>query len=161
MEKIETQLSIKYILVALALLVLVSSMSMVSVALASSNGYYKYNRYEEKYISKNQLPANAQDYLKQSFNGVTVVKVERDNNYYKVELRNGMEIKFDINGNFLYKEMDDDRYNNDRDDDYHYKYEHNRVSSTNIETLQTQITSLQQTLQGLLQQLITLLTVRL
>lgn len=49
-------------------------------------------------IQPNQLPANAQ--------GGNIVKIDRDFGYFDVKLQNNIELKIDMNGKILKKELD-------------------------------------------------------
>lgn len=57
-------------------------------------------------ISTTQLPTSSQTFLKTHFSGVGVTKVEKDNTpdsdgtVYEVDLANGFEVNFDVNGNW-------------------------------------------------------------
>ena len=51
-------------------------------------------------IQANQLPANAQNFVKSNFANDQIVYAEQDRNSYKVELASGVEIDFDRKGNW-------------------------------------------------------------
>mgnify|MGYP003194589192 FL=1 len=50
------------------------------------------------------IPAKIASYLKANYPGVKVLKLEKDNNEYEVDLANGIEIKF--NKNFVVIDID-------------------------------------------------------
>ncbi|MEI0798053.1 PepSY-like domain-containing protein [Brachyspira intermedia] len=51
-------------------------------------------------IQANQLPKNAQDFIKANFANDQIVYAEQDRQSYKVELASGIEIDFDRQGNW-------------------------------------------------------------
>ena len=51
-------------------------------------------------IQANQLPQNAQSFVKTNFPSDQIVYAEQDRNSFKVELQSGVEIDFDRNGNW-------------------------------------------------------------
>ena len=51
------------------------------------------------------IPAKISNYVKRSFPNTTITKIERDRKEIEVKLNNGLELKFDKNGNF--KKIDD------------------------------------------------------
>ncbi|MDR2036612.1 MAG: PepSY-like domain-containing protein [Bacteroidales bacterium] len=55
---------------------------------------------DDKVISKSDLPETAQAFLNTYFAGITETRVEKDNDNYDVYLSNGMEVEFDLNGNW-------------------------------------------------------------
>ena len=46
------------------------------------------------------IPQSITDYIKKNHKNERIIGLERDNKNYTVELSNGIEIKFDIQGNF-------------------------------------------------------------
>lgn len=64
-------------------------------------------------VSMNNLPANAQNFVKEHFSMVSVEKIDENSNWkiweddkYEVRLSNGIELDFDENGNIV--EIDND-----------------------------------------------------
>ena len=51
-------------------------------------------------IQANQLPKKAQDFISANFANDPIVYAEQDRNSFKAELRSGVEIDFDRNGNW-------------------------------------------------------------
>lgn len=51
------------------------------------------------------VPAKIANYVKRSFPNTKITKIERERNEIEVKLSNGLEMKFDKNGNF--KKIDD------------------------------------------------------
>ena len=51
-------------------------------------------------IQANQLPQNAQSFVKTNFPSDQIVYAEQDRNSFKVELQSGVEIDFDKSGNW-------------------------------------------------------------
>ena len=51
-------------------------------------------------MQANQLPKNAQDFVKANFPNDKIVYAEQDRQSYKVELASGVEIDFDKQGNW-------------------------------------------------------------
>lgn len=47
------------------------------------------------------IPEKILAYIKRSFPNNSVVKIEKDKKKYEVEISNGLELEFDIDGNFL------------------------------------------------------------
>lgn len=47
------------------------------------------------------VPANVTQYVKNNHKGQKVVGIEKDRGGYEVELSNGLDLKFDRNGNFV------------------------------------------------------------
>lgn len=58
-------------------------------------------------IDPANLPQNIRDYISTNFPSATIIKAELDDNFYELELSNGMELYFDAQGNFLGSEVDD------------------------------------------------------
>jgi hypothetical protein len=58
-------------------------------------------------INPANLPQNILSYISTNFPNATIIKAELDDNFYEVELDNGMELYFDAQGNFLGSEVDD------------------------------------------------------
>lgn len=58
-------------------------------------------------INPANLPQNILSYISTNFPNATIIKAELDDNFYEVELNNGMELYFDAQGNFLGSEVDD------------------------------------------------------
>jgi hypothetical protein len=58
-------------------------------------------------INPANLPQNILSYISTNFPNATIIEAELDDNYYEVELNNGMELYFDAQGNFLGSEVDD------------------------------------------------------
>jgi len=48
------------------------------------------------------IPDNITTYVLTNFPDKFIVKIDRDNKDYEIELNNGVDLKFDLNGNFLY-----------------------------------------------------------
>lgn len=53
------------------------------------------------------LPQSIANYVSANYPGETIVWAEWDDDEYEVYLSNGLELYFDINGNFLYADQDD------------------------------------------------------
>ncbi len=51
------------------------------------------------------VPASIAKYVKTSFPGTTIVKIDKERNGYEIELSNGLDVKFDRNGKM--KKIDD------------------------------------------------------
>ena len=51
------------------------------------------------------IPVSISKYISQYFNGTDIIKIKKDRRGYEVELRNEIELEFDLNGNFV--KMDD------------------------------------------------------
>ena len=47
------------------------------------------------------IPVNVAKYVKDNFAGQHIVKIERVRKGYETELNNGLDVKFDMNGNFM------------------------------------------------------------
>ena len=47
------------------------------------------------------VPAKITNYVKRSFPNTKIIKIEKDNNSIEAKLNNGLEVKFDRNGNFV------------------------------------------------------------
>lgn len=47
------------------------------------------------------LPAFIQTYVRQSYQGVAIMGIEKDTRKYEVKLQNGIELKFDLQGNLI------------------------------------------------------------
>ena len=46
------------------------------------------------------IPAKITTYVKRSFPNTKITKIEKDRNSYDIELSNGLDVEFDLNGNF-------------------------------------------------------------
>jgi hypothetical protein len=57
-------------------------------------------------VNINNLPASIINYVSQNYPNITIVSAEIDDNMYEIELSNGTELYFDLNGNFLYADFD-------------------------------------------------------
>ncbi len=69
---------------------------------------YKDNDYEDdEYVNVSELPAAILDYLSTNYPNIAIDEAELEDGIYEVELVNGLELEFDINGNFLSVEIDD------------------------------------------------------
>ncbi|MCI0920110.1 PepSY-like domain-containing protein [Sphingobacterium rhinopitheci] len=69
---------------------------------------------KEEVISSNDLPSNAVLFLKDNFNGSQILSVVKENEIvgratYEVLLNNGIEVKFDSNGDWDEVDARDDR----------------------------------------------------
>lgn len=53
------------------------------------------------------VPAAIRKYLTHNMSGASVISIDRDARGYDVELSNGLEVVFDVNGNYRYTERDD------------------------------------------------------
>lgn len=62
---------------------------------------------DASYISPSELPVAILDYLSTNYPNIAIDEAELEDGIYEVELVNGLELEFDINGNFLSVEMDD------------------------------------------------------
>ena len=51
------------------------------------------------------IPSKITNYVKRSFPKAKIIKIEKDRTSYEIELSNGLDVKFDRNGNF--KKIDD------------------------------------------------------
>ncbi len=51
------------------------------------------------------IPASISKYVAQYFSGTDIIKIKKDRRGYEVELRNDIELEFDLKGNFV--KMDD------------------------------------------------------
>lgn len=54
----------------------------------------------DKSVPKNFIPAGVQKFVSKAQAGARVVGIDKERNGYTVELSNGVEMKFDKNGNF-------------------------------------------------------------
>lgn len=68
---------------------------------------YDEDQDEESYIAPSELPAAILDYLSTNYPNIAIDEAELEDGIYEIELVNGLELEFDINGNFLSVEMDD------------------------------------------------------
>ena len=59
----------------------------------------------KKKVPDSIVPATILEYIKKNNKGKKIVGIEKNRNYYEVELENGIELKFDRAGNF--KRYDD------------------------------------------------------
>lgn len=72
--------------------------------------YNKDDEDEDDYndnFNASELPTAILDYLSTNYPNIAIDEVELEDGIYEVELVNGLELEFDINGNFLSVEMDD------------------------------------------------------
>lgn len=53
------------------------------------------------------VPVKIENYIKTNYADSQLVKINLDRTDYEVKLSNGMELKFNLNGDFLMMEMDD------------------------------------------------------
>lgn len=51
-------------------------------------------------VPKNFVPARIREYVKKNLRGVAIVKIERERHGYEIELADGVDVKFDLEGNF-------------------------------------------------------------
>ncbi|MDE5886127.1 MAG: PepSY-like domain-containing protein [Muribaculaceae bacterium] len=58
-----------------------------------------------KSVPSNFIPNSISEFVKKNQSGAKIVGIEKDHNGYDIELSNGIEMKFDKNGNF--KRYDD------------------------------------------------------
>lgn len=70
------------------------------------NGTYLGLSADDVPIDPTNLPASILSYIAQNYPNVQILSAELDDNLYEVELSNGVELYFDLNGNFLYADFD-------------------------------------------------------
>lgn len=61
---------------------------------------------DDRQVNISDLPAAITAYVSQNCPNLTIVSAEIDDNMYEIELSNGTELYFDLNGNFLYADID-------------------------------------------------------
>lgn len=57
-------------------------------------------------VPATELPESALNYLSENFPNQTILKVEKDATYYEVYLTNGIEVYFDLSGQFIEQDLD-------------------------------------------------------
>ncbi len=57
---------------------------------------------DDRSVNISELPTNITGYVGQNYPNLSIVSAEIDNNRYELELSNGIELYFDLKGNFLY-----------------------------------------------------------
>ena len=62
---------------------------------------------DDEYLNTSDLPTAILDYLSTNYPNIAIDEAELEDGIYEIELINGLELEFDINGNFLSVEMDD------------------------------------------------------
>lgn len=62
---------------------------------------------DDEYLNTSDLPTAILDYLSTNYPNIAIDEAELEDGIYEIELVNGLELEFDINGNFLSVEMDD------------------------------------------------------
>jgi hypothetical protein len=62
---------------------------------------------DDMYVSAINLPQAILDYLNTNYPNIGIDEVEIEDGMYGIELDNGLELYFDLNGNFLSVEYDD------------------------------------------------------
>lgn len=90
------------------------------VSIQEANDHYRDDDDEDEYnkddededdyndnFNASELPTAILDYLSTNYPNIAIDEVELEDGIYEVELVNGLELEFDINGNFLSVEMDD------------------------------------------------------
>lgn len=98
---------------------------------------------DEGYVAVdiNDLPQAIIDYVAANYPGVTIEFAQMDDDGYEIDLSNGLELNFDLNGNFLYADdydYDDDYDgdgDSDGDDDYDYGDDDEDYTSIAVEDL--------------------------
>ncbi len=71
------------------------------------NGNFLYADADDQPIDPSSLPQVIRDYITQNYPNASIVEVDRYPNHYEIYLSNGIELYFDLNGNFLGREIDD------------------------------------------------------
>lgn len=66
-----------------------------------SKGQWKEVDGKRKAVPEAYIPTSIRAYLKKEFPGRVVTKIDRDRRDYEVELDNGLDLVFDLKGNFL------------------------------------------------------------
>jgi hypothetical protein len=61
---------------------------------------------DDRPIPISELPVAITDYVSQNYPNASMVSAEIDDNRYEVELSTGLELYFDMQGNFLYADFD-------------------------------------------------------
>lgn len=56
---------------------------------------------QNKSVPSGFIPKGISDYVKKNHSGTRIVGIEKERNGYDIELSNGIDIKFDKNGNFI------------------------------------------------------------
>ena len=62
---------------------------------------------DDEYLNTSDLPTAILNYLSTNYPNIAIDEAELEDGIYEIELVNGLELEFDINGNFLSVEMDD------------------------------------------------------
>lgn len=70
---------------------------------------------DDEDISVSELPQNVRDYITANYPDNTIIEAEREDDGFEVTLNNGVELKFDSDGNFV--RADDNNGDDDDDDD--------------------------------------------
>lgn len=70
------------------------------------------------------VPATIKQYVKSSFPGMIITKIEKEHYGYDIELSNDFELKFNRQGVLLRMEGSDDRYDHYDIDDYDDRYDY-------------------------------------
>jgi len=68
-------------------------------------------------VDPSQLPQTILDYLAANYPNVGIDEAELDDDGYEIELENGVELYFDLDGNFLGSDDDDEDEGSEDDDD--------------------------------------------
>jgi hypothetical protein len=63
---------------------------------------------DEDYVDPNTLPKGVLDYVSSKYADAKITKAESDEEGFEVYLSNGLELKFDANGNFVTAEVEED-----------------------------------------------------
>ena len=67
-----------------------------------AQGNFLGSEVDDRPIAVGDLPAVITQYVSQNYPSQTIVSAEIDDNMYELELSNGVELYFDLSGNFLY-----------------------------------------------------------
>lgn len=75
-----------------------------------SNGNFIGLDMDDMPVDPATLPTSITNYLQQNYPNDSIVSAELDDNMYEIYLSSGVELYFDMNGNLLYVDNDDDDY---------------------------------------------------
>lgn len=67
----------------------------------SKGNWYKVETPINKSVPSSMLPQALSGYVSKNHKGTKIVGVEKDRNKYNIELSNGLDLIFDLNGNFV------------------------------------------------------------
>lgn len=84
---------------------------------SDENEDYEDENEEDEYIDVNDIPQKAIDYIESNYPWATIMEAEMEDDGIEVELDNGTELEFTLDGTFIKAEIEDEEDDDEEDDE--------------------------------------------